>query len=134
MNDKHYEDLDVIDINRVKDELVLVEQVYRKVSDEFAQARVREIRANAELTMVSAITDQRIRAEIEMSGAKKPNEEAIKVMIRLDPEVRRVTSAATAAEVAAAEARTKLDAVARRERVVTMLASLTKTEMASFDV
>jgi hypothetical protein len=134
VNDKHYEDLDVIDINRVKDELVLVEQVYRKVSDEFAQARVREIRANAELTMVSAITDQRIRAEIEMSGAKKPNEEAIKVMIRLDPEVRRVTSAATAAEVAAAEARTKLDAVARRERVVTMLASLTKTEMASFDV
>jgi hypothetical protein len=134
VNDKHYEDLDVIDINRVKDELVLVEQVYRKVSDEFAQARVREIRANAELTMVSAITDQRIRAEIEMSGAKKPNEEAIKVMVRLDPEVRRVTSAATAAEVAAAEARTKLDAVARRERVVTMLASLTKTEMASFDV
>lgn len=129
-----YADLDVIDINRVKDELVAVEEVYRAVSDEFARVRVQELRAQYELTLTTTIADQRIRAEIEASGAKKPNEDAIKNMVRLEPDVRRAADALTAAEVAAVEARAKLDAVARRERVVTMLASLTKQEMASFDV
>lgn len=129
-----YDELDLIDLNNVKDELVTVEGVYRRVSDEYVRAKIAELRASAVLDMAKDIADSRIRAEVEATGAKKPSEDAIKTMVRLEPDVRRCAETLRACEEDAITAKHRVDVVARRERVVTMLAALTKQEMQSFDV
>lgn len=125
-------DADLIDIERVKDELVRVESAYRDASAEHAEAKIAEIRADVNLTQTKLQVDRERRAYYAQPDVKKPNEDAIKNEVLLHADVEQSAGKLRDCTVALLIAKHKLDVIANRQRVVIMLSALTRQEIAAF--
>jgi len=123
-----------IDPNQLRDEFVSVERSTRQSLEILCDAKEVELRAEYHFEYIKVIVEAKLRAGFDEPGMKKPNEDIMKLLVKSDTEVTAAAESVFNAHLAMNIASLTLDAVKRRERVLTMMTSLTTAELKAFDI
>jgi len=118
-----------ININRIKDELVLVARLYEEAVSEMVTARIQETELEYKLSNLKDTVEINLREYYAGNGLKKPSEESIKLEVRADQRVVNLSNQLLEASKQHTIAKFKVDVLARREGVVRSLSSMIKAEL-----